>query len=150
MAQRATTPAIGGLTVAQQRALASFSALLAVLDGPPQRLIVIDAEGQPIEVPPAVLGDLLPAVATAARVLALEPGPLPLPDDRELTTTQAARWLQVSRQYLVDLLKAGAIPYQRVGTHHRIRVGDLRDFKARQRAALREITRLGEELGYDE
>ena len=32
----------------------------------------------------------------------------------------------------------------------RVRVGDLRAFQTRQRAALRELTRIGEELGYDE
>lgn len=149
MARRATPSSNGGLTAAQRRALVSFSTLLAGSGEPPRRVIIIDAEGQQTEVPPAALGDLLPAVMAAAHALAPESEPPVLPDDRELTTTQAARWLQVSRQYLVDLLKAGAIPYQRVGTHHRVRVGDLRDFKERQRAALREITRLGEELGYD-
>lgn len=150
MALRTTPSLTPGLTAAQRQALASFSTLLTESGETPQRVIIIDAKGRPIEVPAATLSELLPAVAIAARLLASEPGMLPLPDDRELTTTQAARWLQVSRQYLVDLLKAGVIPYQRVGTHHRIRVGDLRDFKARQRAAVQEITRLGEALGYDE
>ncbi len=149
MAQRATRSSTDELTAGQRQALASFSTLLAELGGAPQRVIIIDAAGRQVEVPPDALGELHTAVAAAARLLAAESGTPPLPDDRELTTTQAARWLQVSRQYLVDLLKAGAIPYQRVGTHHRIRVGDLRAFKTRQHAALREITRLGEELGYD-
>ena len=141
----ATLP-VDRLTAAQRRALVSFNALLAAPGGAPQRVIVVDADGRQAEVPQAALGDLLPAVAVAARVLAAEG----LPDERELSTTQAARWLQVSRQHLVDLLKAGALPYRMVGAHHRVRVGDLRAFQARQRAALRELTRIGEELGYDE
>ncbi|MFN8537832.1 MAG: hypothetical protein U0232_10190 [Thermomicrobiales bacterium] len=48
-----------------------------------------------------------------------------------------------------DLLKVGAIPYRMVGAHHRVRLGDLRAYKG-QRAALRELTRIGEEFGYDE
>ena len=147
MAQRATTDD-NDLTPAQRRALASFSTLLAGGGAPPRRLLVVDGAGQETEVPAATLGDLLPAVATAARVLAAAPSPVG--DERELTTTQAARWLQVSRQYLVDLLKAGAIPYRKVGTHHRIRLGDLRAFRMRQRSALQALTRLGEDLGYDE
>ncbi len=139
-------PPVDELTEAQRRALASFDALLAAHGGAPQRLLVIDAEGQETEVSRATLGDLLPAVAVAARVLAADTPP----DERELTTTQAARWLHVSRQHLVDLLKAGTIPYRMVGAHHRVRLGDLRAFKGRQRDALRTITRLGEELGYDE
>ena len=83
-------------------------------------------------------------MAVAARVLAEEST-----DDRELSTTRAARRLRVSRQHLVDLLKAGAIPYRMVGAHHRVRLGDLRAYQARQRGALRAITRIGEELGYD-
>lgn len=138
-------PPIDGLTEGQRRALTEFSALLSAHGEVPQRLIVVDAEGQETEVPPVALGDLLPAVAVAARILAEEPA-----DDHELSTTQAARWLRVSRQHLVDLLKVGAIPYRMVGAHHRVRLGDLRAYKERQRAALREITRIGEELGYDE
>lgn len=144
------TPSPSELTAAQRRALASFNALLTAREAPPRRLIVVDAAGRRDEVPPAALDDLLPAVAAATRVLAAEAGLDVLPDDHELTTTQAAHWLRVSRQHLVDLLKAGALPYRMVGAHHRVRVGDLRAFKDRQRAALREITRLGEALGYDE
>lgn len=138
-------PPPDGMTEAQQRALAAFSALLSARGEVPRRLIVVDAEGHETEVPPAALGDLVPAVAVAARVLAEEPTA-----DRELSTTRAARWLRVSRQHLVDLLKAGAIPYRMVGAHHRVRLGDLRAYQERQRAALRAITRIGEELGYDE
>jgi len=146
MATNYASPTVDALTEAQRRALAAFDALLAAHGGAPQRLIVIDAEGREAEVSRAVLGDLLPAVAVAARVLAAEAPP----DERELTTTQAARWLHVSRQHLVALLKAGTIPYRMVGAHHRVRLGDLRAFKGRQRAALRAITRIGEALGYDE
>ena len=149
MARHPASP-VDQLTDAQQRALTSFNNLLTAQAAPPRRVIIIDAEGRQHEVPPAALGDLLPAVAAATHVLAAESALRSLPDDRELSTTRAARWLQVSRQHLVDLLKAGAIPYRKVGAHHRVRIGDLRDFKARQRVALREITRIGEELGYDE
>lgn len=141
-----TASPVDELTEAQRRALAAFNALLSAEGGAPQRLIVVDAEGHEAEVPRAALGDLLPAVAAATRVLAADPAS----DDRELSTTLAARWLHVSRQHLVDLLKARAIPFRMVGAHHRIRVGDLRAFKERQRAALREMSRIGEELGYDE
>lgn len=131
------------LTESQQEALTSFHALLTSHGGTPQRMIVVDAEGQQIEVPQATLGELLPAVAVATRILTTD-------DDRELTTTAAARWLQVSRQHLVDLLKAELLPHRMVGAHRRVRLGDLRAYKARQRATLREISQLSEDLGYDE
>ena len=37
-----------------------------------------------------------------------------------------------------------------VGAHHRVRLGDLRAYRERQHAVLRVITRISEELGYDE
>lgn len=142
------TPSVE-LTTAQRQALVSFNTLLTTLEERPQRVIIIDASGQEIEVPAATLDDLLPAVAAATKALTVSAEDSAPDEGQELTTTQAALWLQISRQYLVDLLKAGAIPYTRVGTHHRIRVGDLIAFKARQRSAIDEMTHLGEELGYD-
>ncbi len=142
------TPSVE-LTAAQRQALVSFNTLLTTLEERPQRVIIIDASGQEIEVPSATLDDLLPAVAAATKTLTVSAEDSAPDEGQELTTTQAALWLQISRQYLVDLLKAGAIPYTRVGTHHRIRVGDLIAFKARQRSAIDEMTHLGEELGYD-
>lgn len=87
-------PPLDRLTEAQRRALAEFSALLSARGEVPRRLIVVDAAGHEIEVPPVALGDLLPAVAVAARVLADAPT-----GDRELSTTLAARRLRVSRQH---------------------------------------------------
>jgi excisionase family DNA binding protein len=55
-----------------------------------------------------------------------------LPHDMELTTIQAAEFLQVSRPHLVKLIGAGKLHYRLVGTHRRIKLNDLMDY---QRAA---------------
>lgn len=50
----------------------------------------------------------------------------------KLTTVEAASILGVSRQFLVNLLEAGEIPYHMVGTHRRIYAQDLFQFKIRR------------------
>ena len=50
----------------------------------------------------------------------------------KLTTMEAASILGVSRQFLVNLLEKGEIPYHMVGTHRRMYAQDLFQYKARR------------------
>ncbi len=74
-----------------------------------------------------------------------------MPDSAELTTQQAAEFLNVSRPYLIKLLESGEIPYRLVGTHRRIRFRDLDEYKSRddlkRRRAADELTQLTQDLG---
>lgn len=76
-----------------------------------------------------------------------------IPSDAELTTQQAADMLNVSRPHLVKLLNEGQIPYTKVGTHRRVRVADILEFKERStagsRAAIDDMVALSQELGLD-
>lgn len=77
------------------------------------------------------------------------------PIQAELSPSQAAELLNVSRPYVTKLLDQGEIPHRMVGTHHRIRLQDLLEYKrktlAEQYTAADELTALSQELGlYDD
>lgn len=52
-------------------------------------------------------------------------------DDEELSTTEAAGLLGMSRPTLINLLEAGAVPYRWVGSHRRVRRSAVLAQKAR-------------------
>ena len=77
-----------------------------------------------------------------------------VPSTQEMTTQSAADLLGVSRQYVVQLLEEGKIPFHKVGTHRRIAMKDVLVFRRqrdeRRRAMLGEIAREAVEDGtYD-
>jgi excisionase family DNA binding protein len=59
----------------------------------------------------------------------------------KLTTIEAASILGVSRQFLVNLLEKGEIPYHMVGTHRRMYAQDLFRYRARRDASRQKLIR---------
>lgn len=57
----------------------------------------------------------------------------------ELTTVEASTMLGVSRQFLVNLLEKGEVPFHKIGTHRRIYVKDLLAYKAKRDGERRRV-----------
>ncbi|MGB9195529.1 MAG: helix-turn-helix domain-containing protein [Terriglobales bacterium] len=56
-----------------------------------------------------------------------------------LTTMEASKMLGMSRQFLVNLLEKGEIPFIKVGTHRRTYARDILAYKAKRDAARRKV-----------
>ena len=76
-----------------------------------------------------------------------------IPFDTELTTQQAADYLNVSRPYLTALIDTGKIEHRMVGRHRRVRFGDLLVYqeqsRAERRRAIEEMAEEERRLGLD-
>jgi excisionase family DNA binding protein len=110
------------------------------------RLVVHDGDQQ-IDVPVSALRMLVNILAQMAQGNAVSL----VPFHAELTTQQAAGFLNVSRPYLVKLLERDVLKYRRVGTHRRIAFSELLQYRQRLTAQGREtaakLSQEAEDLG---
>ncbi len=100
-----------------------------------------------LRLPPKVLrlfADMLGSLAQGKAVAIM-------PKELDITTQEAAMFLNVSRPFLVRLLEEGKIPFHKVGTHRRMRFEDIVKYKeGRQKIskdALQKLADQAQELG---
>jgi excisionase family DNA binding protein len=114
-----------------------------------QRIDFYDDKGtaSPVRIPTSALRLLLDFLTEMGQGNAVSI----IPIHAELTTQEAADVLNVSRPFLIQLLKKGDMPCHMVGTHRRVRYQDVIDYKKRidaeRRRVLDEMAAQAQELG---
>ncbi len=147
------TATLGNLGFTRDEALATqrgLCDLAAKLAGTPEAKTVrlhVDGEApSTIDMPVAALRFLHAVASAMAQGESVSLDAL----DEELTTQRAADFLGVSRPFVVGLLERGEIAHRMVGTHRRVRLGDLRAYQRQslraRRQALDELTVQAQEL----
>lgn len=118
---------------------------IAIVEGGVEKL-----DNSPLlRLPPKVLrliADLLGLLAEGKAVSVV-------PRDLDVTTQEAAMFLNVSRPYLVRLLEEGKIRFHKVGSHRRIRFDDIVHYKEertrKSNDALQALADQAQEIGMD-
>jgi len=127
--------------------------LMAALDhSRAQRIAIVDESGAlagapVLELPPQALrffAEMLGMMAQRRPVMLV-------PQNHELTTQDAAAFLNVSRPFVIKEIEAGRLRCRKVGRHRRIEFDELRRYQAAQRAqseeALQKLADLSQDLG---
>jgi excisionase family DNA binding protein len=95
-----------------------------------------------LRLPPKVLrlfADVLGSLAQGKAVAIM-------PKELDVTTQEAAMFLNVSRPYFVRLLEEGKIAYHKVGTHRRVRFADVLQYKEdRQKISQEALQKLADQ-----
>ena len=99
-----------------------------------------------LELPPSALKMLVVILGEFAKGRAVALSQIEV----EVSTQRAADILNVSRPYFVKLLERGELPFRMVGTHRRVLLADVLEYRAaitaRTGKALDELTALSEEM----
>ena len=137
------TPSETAMAVDSSRQLAS---LLSGRDGESVRIAIEEKPDEMVSIPLSafrLLADILTEMAKGNAVTFI-------PIHAELTTQQAADFLNVSRPFVVKLIEEKKLPCRKVGTHRRVLFQDLVEFKRKTNAdrakTLEELAKQAQDL----
>lgn len=130
--------------------IAELDNALAAEPRPNSPGVFVRAGDQTVRLPESVIHGLRDIAQHLARGSAVQVVLL----DRELSLSEAAQMLGVSREYLRRLVQNGELRADRVGTHHRLTMADVMTYRdrrtERRRHTLSELREQSAELGaYD-
>jgi excisionase family DNA binding protein len=102
-----------------------------------------------IALPPAslrMIGEILGAMGEGRSITLM-------PSKREFSTVEAANFINVSRPFIIKEIEAGKLKHRLVGTHRRVLLEDLIEYKSamqsKQYSALDRMAENAKELGLD-
>jgi excisionase family DNA binding protein len=102
-----------------------------------------------LKLPPKALHLL----AHVLRTMAARQPLMLVPQQAELTTQEAAAFLNVSRPFVIKEIEEGRLKHRKVGRHRRIAFEDLLAYQAasqaKSRAALDELAKVSQEAGFE-
>jgi len=127
--------------------------IMAALDHSRAPKIILMEEGDDarqaptIELPPQALR----AIADLLGLMGQQQPIMLIPQKHELTTQEAAGFLNVSRPYVIKQIEEGSLKCRKVGRHRRVEFQELMRFQKTQQQksedALQRLTDLSQELG---
>lgn len=136
-----------------EMAKAAQRCIMAALDHSRAPKIVLVEEGDDvrqaptIELPPQALR----AIADLLGLMGQQQPIMLIPQKHELTTQEAAGFLNVSRPYVIKQIEEGSLKCRKVGRHRRVEFQELMRFQQTQQQksedALQRLTDLSQELG---
>lgn len=115
------------------------------------RIVLTSDAGEqpPVAVPPKALrliAQVLGALSEGKAVAVI-------PAKRELSTVEAANFLNVSRPFVIKEIESGVLPHRMVGSHRRVALDDLMNYAKRmhegQQSALQRLADNAAELRLD-
>jgi excisionase family DNA binding protein len=120
--------AVAATTETERQTAAHLSALL-MRNGHGRLRVTLETDaGESVELSPPLINVL----ETVASLVAAGTEVTVLARNEELTSQQAADFLNVSRQYMVRLLDRGEIAATKSGTHRRVRAEDVEIYRRRR------------------